>query len=337
MKKTLFFVFALALVFAGCKQKADNSYTISGTLPSGVDAKMIYLYAADGDKPVVVDSARIEKGSFHFKGIAPDTLQLMVLHPGSLEEYPALAWSLFLEPGDMVVDTLSEFVTGTPVNDGLHDWMGQLTNIMMTSGDPSAFRLFFEQHWQEHSSDFVGAVTLAQMSPYLDFAFVDSLANQVPAELRTHYLVASFYEQLEAMRSMQPGKPFTDVALVALDGTPTSLSDYIGKGKYVLVDFWASWCGPCRQAMPDLQNTVKKFPKLTVLGIAVSDKVDDTEKAVKDLKISWPVLSDTDAISARKYGVNAIPAKILFDPDGTILARDLNVMTLEETLSKISF
>ena len=335
MTLSLLAVTIATLCLSACGGKdSDRAYTISGTLPSGVEAEWIYLYSTDGDMPVAIDSAAIQKGSFTLKGIAPDTLRLVALHPGTLDQYPAIAWSIFLEPGDMVIDTNSEFVGGTPINDGFRQWMGALTDIMMGDGTPDDIRDFLQQHWGEHSADLVGALTLAQMSPYLDFPFVDSLTSQVPAEVRGHYLVAGFFEQLEGLRRMQPGQPFTDISLVTIDGKPASLSDFIGKGSYALVDFWASWCGPCRQAMPELQGIVKKFPKLTVFGIAVSDKVEDTQKAVNDLAITWPVLSDPEATSAKAYGISAIPAMILFAPDGTILARDFNVRMLEDILGQ---
>ena len=84
--------------------------------------------------------------------------------------------------------------------------------------------------------------------------------------------------------------------------------------------------------MPQLQSVVKKHKTLKVIGIAVSDKPDDTRKAVNDLRIEWPVLSDTAALTAKTYGINAIPAMILFSPDGKIVARDFNVSELNDIL-----
>lgn len=333
--KKLFLPIALLSLLASCGGKhSDRDYTISGTLPASVDAEWVYLYSTESDMPTAIDSARVEKGSFLFKGVAPDTLRFLVVHPGGIDQYPAVAWSLFLEPGDIKIDTLSEFVTGTPINDGIAVWMDSITTIMMEEGSPEALRNFLSNHWAEHSADFVGAFTLSQLSPYLDFPFVDSLAAQIPTEARTSSMVAPFFQQLETMRQTQPGHPFVDVSLVDVDGNPSALADIIGKGNYVLVDFWASWCGPCRQAMPLLQSTVAKYGQLKVYGIAVSDKIDDTRKAIADLQIKWTVLSDPDALSARTYGVSTIPAMILFAPDGTIMARDFTVNELDELLSQ---
>lgn len=105
--------------------------------------------------------------------------------------------------------------------------------------------------------------------------------------------------------------------------------------KAVLVDFWASWCGPCRQAMPELQALAPKFKSLKILGVAVNDDVPDTKKAIDDLNIKWPVVFDNKGAVARTYGVNAIPAMILFSPDGKIAARDINVAELENVLTEL--
>jgi thiol-disulfide isomerase/thioredoxin len=332
-------VIAAVAVMASCGGKnSDNRYTISGNVPANVTAEWIYLYDVSGaePEPAIIDSARIENGKFCFKGVAGDTVVMAVVHPGSQNDYPALAWTVLIEKGDIVVDTASMCGTGTPLNDGFNDWMMQLQDIFMTAEGPDELKTFFDRHWQEHSSDFVGTYVLSFVAPMLEFSYVDSLASQIPAEMRGYAAFKPFFEQLEAMRKMQPGQMFTDVEIAEPDGNAVKLSDYVGKGEWVLVDFWASWCGPCRQATPALQAVVKKHKSLKAIGIAVSDKLEDTKKAVKDLGIKWIVLIDEKAVSAKTYGINAIPAMILFAPDGKIAARDFNVDTLDDLLDENS-
>lgn len=337
MKKIFIYaslVAAVCTVMMSCKsEKKGAQYTISGNVPSQVTTEWIYLYAVKGDETVAFDSAKINNTAFSFKGTVPDTTAFVVLHPGSFDEYPAVGWNVFLEEGTIVVDSSEQFVSGTPLNDGFKDWMESLYNIMMT-GDPAGIRSFFAEHWSEHSSDFVGSFLLFNFSPYLEFPFVDSLAAEVPEDVRQESVLKPFFQQLESIRAMQPGNMFSDATLTYVDGTAVSLSDVIGKGEWVLLDFWASWCGPCRQAMPELQATVKKFKKLKVYGIAVSDEIEDTKKAISNLNITWPVMTDPEGESARAYGINAIPAMILFSPDGKIAARDFNVTNLESLLEE---
>jgi len=325
----------MALLATSCTQKqTEKSYSIKGTVPAGIEAKQMYLYIPQGNELVAIDSTAITNNSFQFKGETPDSTMIAILHPGSMNEYPAVGWNVIIEPGAIVVDSTEQFATGTPLNDGFKDWMSELYKILYTSMDPNDVHNFFVEHWAEHSTDFVGAFVLSNMAPYLEFPFVDSLAADVPEELRNNGLLKDFFNQLDTMRKMQPGQLFTDAEMQDLDGNAVKLSDYIGKGDYVLLDFWASWCGPCRQAMPQLQSTVTKYKKLKVYGIAVSDEMDDTRRAINDLKITWPVLYDKPGNSPRAYGINAIPAMILFAPDGTIAARDFNVNELEQILNE---
>ena len=323
------------MVMLSCGGEPKNqSFTISGNVPAAVTAEWIYLYDLNSEEMTPVDSARIKDGAFELKGVAADTVRLVALHPGTLDEYPAVGWNVAIEPGHIVIDTNDQFASGTPVNDGLKDWMTAVTEIMYTAEGPEAIGDFFREHWSEHSQDFVGAYMLMAVSPFMEFGQVDTLAAQIPAEMRRYAMFEEFFSQLDAVRKMQPGCDFTDVDVTTLDGAAAKLSDYIGKGDYVLVDFWASWCGPCRQAMPQLQSVVKKHKTLKVIGIAVSDKVDDTRKAVGDLNISWPVLCDPEGLTAKTYGISAIPAMILFSPDGKIADRDFNVVELENILSE---
>lgn len=329
-KVNLFVALAIAAsgMFVGCGgSNAENSYCFKGDVGDEVKAKWVYM--KDFMSGMNIDSAKIERGHFTMEGVV-DTTRLVYFQPGADGEYPAVGWIAVLEVGEMTMNTDNEYVTGSPLNDGLKDWMTQMETVLKAGGDP---KLFLDAHWQEHSGDIVGPLVLSQVFPMLPFRYVDSLMQTVPVEVQAMPYVDHFVEQLAAMRRLQPGEAFVDAALTTLKGEPVKLSDYIAKGDYVLVDFWASWCGPCRQAMPDVQATVKKHKKVKVLGIAVRDKVADTEMAMRNLNISWPVVCSLDAGVAQTYGVYGIPAMILFGPDGTIVARDFNASSLDQLLS----
>ena len=317
-----------AIILASCGEtKSDNAYTISGILPEGVDSEWVYMYK-NNEYEHPIDSARIKDGGFVLKG-AVDTVAFVTLHAGAVTDNPAFSWNLILEPGAIAVDSANMFASGTPLNDGLADWMGQLLYMPDT-----LLHTFFMEHWAEHSGDFLGPFCLNVFAPYLDFSFVDSLMSATDPELRNNPTLAPFYEQLDAVREMQPGKTFKDIELQTLQGEAVHLSDYIGKGDKVLVDFWASWCGPCRQAIPEIQKVIAKHKDIKVLGVAINDKPVNTQKAIEQLAITWPVISDPNILTAKAYGFMAIPAMILFDADGVILARDFHVDGLEELLSK---
>lgn len=146
-------------------------------------------------------------------------------------------------------------------------------------------------------------------------------------------------EEAEAKKAEEAsgeGKMFTDFEC-EYNGKVQKLSDYVGKGKYVLVDFWASWCGPCKAEIPNLIKVYEKYKgdKFEVLGVATWDKPKDTEKAIQQMNIPYPQIINAQKAGSDAYGIMGIPQIILFAPDGKILKRDLRGAAIEEELQKI--
>jgi thiol-disulfide isomerase/thioredoxin len=132
------------------------------------------------------------------------------------------------------------------------------------------------------------------------------------------------------------GKMFKDFE-AEYEGKVTKLSDYVGKGKYVLVDFWASWCGPCRAEIPNLIKVYNQYKgdKFEVLGVATWDKPEDTKKAIEQMKIPYPQIMNAQYAGSNAYGISGIPQIILFGPDGKIVKRNLRGDGVEKAVAEV--
>ena len=136
-------------------------------------------------------------------------------------------------------------------------------------------------------------------------------------------------------RGTAEGQLFTDFAIPQEDGTEVRLSDYVGKGKYVLVDFWASWCGPCRREIPNIKAVYDKYhgDRFDVLSVAVWDQPEDTKAAIEAEGLVWNQIIGAGEVPTDIYGIEGIPHIILFGPDGVIVKRDLRGARIEQAVA----
>lgn len=143
-----------------------------------------------------------------------------------------------------------------------------------------------------------------------------------------------------AMEKRLPGQKFHDIELPDTTGTSRRLSEFVGQGHYVLLDFWASWCGPCMGSMPGMKALHAKYADrgLQIIGISFDSKREAWLSAIHRLELPWLQLSDLKgwkSIASDVYGVRAIPETVLIDPDGNIVSTGLRDKELEKKLEEI--
>lgn len=242
---------------------------------------------------------------------------------------------IIIEPGEITFDATGRtpILRGTPLNEVVFGVFAK----RQTTYDPQEFIENIKQLVQQHKND-AAAIPLLLM---LDDNMIEpetllSLINQSCAEVQYHPNIVKVKKKAEAALSQKEGEMFKDFT-VEYNGKTTRLSDFVGRGQYVLADFWASWCGPCRQQIPDLISLYQQYKEkgLIVLGIAFRDKPKETEKAIRELDIPYPQIINAKDIPAKVYGIDALPHTILFAPDGTIVARNIYGDELKEKLKEV--
>ncbi|HCY74069.1 MAG TPA: hypothetical protein DHU75_08415 [Rikenellaceae bacterium] len=157
------------------------------------------------------------------------------------------------------------------------------------------------------------------------------LINTLGSKAGNDETVKQISSTIEATLSTSEGSMFKDFEV---DGV--KLSNFVGKGKYVLVDFWASWCGPCKEEIPTIAKVYEKYAgaDFDVLSVAVWDKPEDTKKAAGELGIVWNQIINAQKVASDTYGFNSIPQIMLFGPDGTLLKRNLRGEEIEKAVKE---
>jgi len=339
-------VWAIAIAPA-CAAAQTSHFVLTGALNKGTGKEKVYLaWRSSGKK--IIDSAQIVNNTFSITGTLsePVIAQLLLDHEGKglsdIGPRPDIQ-DLYLENGNIhlaIADSARDAViSGSPLNDENKNLKEQLSALEKTMQEQK--KNIYLQQIHRHPDSYVSLDALITMAgPKADAPDARPLYESLSERVRTSQKGKGLAQQMEAMSATAIGAMAPVFTQESADGKPVSLANF--RGKYVLLDFWASWCGPCRRENPNVVKVYNQYrnKNFTIIGISLDlpGKKDAWLAAIKADGLDWTQVSDLkfwDNAVAKQYGVKAIPQNYLVDPTGKIVAENLVGTELEKKLSEV--
>lgn len=346
MKNILYFAAATLLVASCCNVSPVTR--VSGTVPS--DADKVFVSLKDSSFSVAVSDgafafeAPTDITAFSAVSLSEDGEKFWFIADGTSlsvdlgQQEPVFA---SCKPGKSVQERLNAF----------NKWSGEFMGKYMEASRSGKLTPELDEEYtgeyvdrmsatvKDNTDNVLGIYALSGLVGQVDDDILSGLVEKLSPVFNDDEHVQALKASLEKRKVSRPGQMFTDFEVQQPDGSLARLSDYVGRGKYILVDFWASWCGPCKREIPNIRAAYDKYhgDRFDVLSVAVWDKAEDTAKAAAEHGVVWNQIVDAQRIPTDIYGIEGIPHLILFAPDGTIVKRGegLRGDGLEETLSAL--
>ncbi len=191
----------------------------------------------------------------------------------------------------------------------------------------------------DHPKSFFSIYLISNRASFgTDYTEIKSLYDKLDESIKQTEAGQKLDQKLELLKKSRIGTQMTDFTQNDTSGNPVKFDSF--KGKYVLVDFWASWCGPCRAENPNVLKAYNAYKDkgFTVVGISLDNKADNWKKAIREDKMPWTQLSDLKGWKndvSTDFGIQSIPSNLLIDPSGKIIARDIRGAMLENKLKQL--
>jgi len=363
---TLFTLAVLSFFIFSCADK--GAFTISGTISNPGSLKTVFLMEADSGGIKVVDSTQLsENGKFQFKHVAPYQDLYKIRVGGSIFDIIAKNGDAITFGTDVNDNTKAYTVTGSEESDKIKDFnklnnvysdkmsklytdyqakaqaIGKETDSLINVYRPQFQVIMNEQSEatlkfvNDNKNSLAGFYAATSLDPDKYEQQLIAYADAIKDSFKDNLGVQQFERQMAAAKPLSIGQHAPDFTIIGIDDKPIKLSDY--KGRYVMLDFWASWCMPCRQENPNVvkQYAVYHAKGLNILGISLDQDKSKWQQAITADNLSWTHASDLKNFEGPTevlYHIQAIPSNFIIDPNGIIVAKNVRGTDLEEFLNK---
>lgn len=355
MTKTIFKCLLASLLIPVCSCQ-NKDYTFTGTVEGTQDGDTVFIARLDQDKWNVCDTLIVQNKQFKMTGKA-DSCDIYSYwldnENGSYQGF------FFAEPGNITLSINKDksVLKGTHLNDiyqqttdSLYAFGDRIAALYETT-DPASpeaaqrnealtqeIKNYLRKQITANIDNQVGFFLLITNATMFTPEEMEQMIATLPEKTRNSAAVRNISAAVEKLKKSAVGQKFTDFTLNDPEGKSFHISDYAGKGKIVVLDFWASWCGPCMADMPEMVRLYQKFQSQGVefVGISLDTDGEAWKKALKAKNMTWPQGSELkdwqQNVGAQTYNVEAIPHTVILSPSGEILAKGLRPAELEEFL-----
>ena len=358
--KIIFTVLLTVLLFS-CNVSKKENYTIKGSLTGTIDTPLI-LSMYDGTKAVPLDTTTVESGSFLFKGSLEHPVMLILQAEGQRQFLQFFGENSPISISGDIDSLYQAKVEGSDLQDLYLAFKENMKNFDLQG---SKLRIQYQQATEaqdqekaiaignqfrvmeitrkENIKQFIASNNTSPVAAYLalnvfindEYAQQYEILASLDSSLANHDYYKVLKENIDLLGKLQLGKEAPDFTLTSKEGEEVALSSL--RGSYVLIDFWASWCQPCRKANPGVVEKYNQFNDkgFTVLSVSVDNDREAWLKAIDEDGLVWTQVLDEKGISSTLYGVRYIPTTYLIDPNGVILAVNLEGEQLQTKLEEI--